>query len=153
MQTLARVDDDPGHLHPSEIALHDFVREVAVEAGALLDGRLTVLLPAPHALVRADPERLRQALLNLLSNAADHGRGDGRVELRVLRERDAWRFEVADEPGLPHDDADFRLHRAAPTAAGLAVARGVAEAHGGSAGVDSGPGDGGTFWLRVPQPL
>jgi two-component system, OmpR family, sensor kinase len=151
--TLTPVDE-PADLRRCEIGLFEFVREVTGEGGELLDGRLTVLLPAPHALIWADPPRLRQALLNLLSNAAEHGLRDGKIELRVLRERAAWRFEVVDEAGdRPPDDEDFRLHRAAPTPAGLAVARDVAEAHGGAAGVETGPGHGATFWLYVPQPL
>jgi two-component system OmpR family sensor kinase len=159
MTTLARVDD-PAFLQLREIALDDFVEEVGVKAEPLLDGRLTVFPPAePGAAVRADPQRLTQALLNLLNNAAIHGRADGRVELRVLPEPDAWRFEVADEAGglLPEDEENvFRpFHRGTATAAGrglgLAIVRGIAEAHGGSAGLDNRPGEGATFWIRVSR--
>jgi signal transduction histidine kinase len=157
MTTLARVDD-PTFLRPREIALDDFMEEVGVKAEALLDGRLTVEAPVPGSVVRGDPHRLTQALLNLLNNAVAHGRGDARVELRVAREPAAWRFEVADEGGgLPanQEESVFRpFHRGKATPAGrglgLAIVRGVAEAHGGSAGVDNRPGEGATFWIRVP---
>jgi hypothetical protein len=151
-QTLTGVDD------AGAIPLHPFVRELALEGGALLDGRLAVLLPAPHAVIRAEPDRLRQALLELLNGAANRARGGGPLDLRVLRERDAWRFEVLDD-GAPvlHDDADVSLHRAttSPEAyeAMLASVRAFAAAHGWSAGVDLGPGERSTFWLRVPQTL
>jgi two-component system OmpR family sensor kinase len=158
MTTLARVDD-PAFMRPREIALDDFVEEVGVKAETLLDGRLEVELPGPGAVVQADPHRLTQALLNLLNNAAVHGRAEGRVELRVLPEPDAWRFEVADEAGgLPADQEEnvFRpFHRGKATPAGrglgLAIVRGIAEAHRGSAGVDNRPGEGATFWIRVPR--
>jgi signal transduction histidine kinase len=150
--------DEPTTTAPvGEIALHGFVHELGVKGDAMLDGRLTVLLPAPGAVVQADPERLMQALVGLLSTAAV--RGDGPVELRVLREREGWRFEVQDEGGrvAPEDDADFDLHRAqlerGERAFALALLRSVAEAHGGSAGVDGPPGEGATYWLRLPKQL
>ncbi len=152
MQALAR-DDDAADLRTYEIALHDFIRDLVAESGAPLGCTLTVLLPAPHALVRADPGWLREALLNLLRTAADRGA----VELRVLRERDAWRFELADEAAELLRDEDVRLQRAEPTLeereAGLAVVQGIAAARGGSAGFENGPGAGATLWLRVPQTL
>ena len=151
--------DDTATTSPvGEIALHQFVHEVGVKGVALLEGRLTVLLPAPGAIVEGDPERLMQALVSLLSTAAVDG--DGPVELRVLRERDAWRFEVQDEGGrfmTAESDADFGLHWAQPEQGGrtvaLALLRNVAEAHGGSAGVEKRPGVGATFWLRLPKRL
>ena len=51
------------------------------------------------ATLRVDPQRLTQALLNLLQNAARHARGDGPVRLRVHAEPSSWRFEVADDGG------------------------------------------------------
>jgi two-component system OmpR family sensor kinase len=158
MTTLARVDD-PAFLQPREIALDAFVEEVGVKAETLLDGRLTVEPAEAGAAVRGDPQRLTQALLNLLNNAAVHGRNEARVALRVVPEPDAWRFEVADEGGgLPADQEEnvFRpFHRGKATPAGrglgLAIVRGVAEAHGGSAGVENRLGEGATFWIRVPR--
>jgi two-component system, OmpR family, sensor kinase len=157
MTTLARVDD-PEFLRPREIALDDFMDDVGVKARMLLDGRLTVERPPPASVLRADPERLTQALLNLLNNAALHGDG-GRVELRLVGERDTWRFEVADEAGgVPEGQEEnlFRpFHRGRTRVAGrglgLAIVRGIAEAHRGSAGVDNRPGEGATFWIRVPR--
>jgi signal transduction histidine kinase len=150
--------DETATTSVAEIALHEFVHEVGVKGDALLDGRLTVLLPAPGAIVRADPERLMEALVSLLSTAAVHG--EGLVELRVLREREAWRFEVQDEGGglaPDQDEVDFDLHRGEPEqgarAVALALLRGVAEVHGGSAGVETQPGPGSTFWLRLPKRL
>jgi hypothetical protein len=141
-----------------EIGLHEFVQELGARGDALLGDRFSVLPPAPGAIVHGDSERLMEALVRLLTAAAVDG--DGLVELRVLRERDAWRFEVESEPGgfaRVEDDADFDLHLAQPDrserAVALALLRGVAEAHGGSAGVDDPPGDDATYWLRLPKQL
>lgn len=158
MTTLARVDD-PTFLRPRELALDEFVEGVGIKAEALLDGRLRVQTPTEGTIVRADPDRLTQALLNLLNNAAVHGRADGPVELRVVPEPKSWRFEVADHAGgLPADQEEnvFRpFHRGKSVPAGrglgLAIVRGIAEAHRGSAGVENRPGQGATFWVRVPR--
>jgi signal transduction histidine kinase len=152
------MDDTATTAPVGEIALHEFVHAIGVKGEAMLDGRLSVLLPAPGAIVRGDPELLTQALVSLLSAAAVQG--EGAVELRVLREREAWRFEVLGECGglAPDvDEADFDLHRAQSEQEDRAIAlellRGVAEVHGGSAGVEDRPGPGATFWLRLPKRL
>ena len=158
MTTLARVDD-PDFLRPREIALDDFMDDVGMKAETLLDGRLAVERPQSGSMVRGDPQRLTQALLNLLNNAAVHGNNGGRVELRVVAEADVWKFEVADEGGgLPHGQEEnvFRpFHRGSTRAVGrglgLAIVTGIAEAHRGSAGVENRPGEGATFWIRVPK--
>jgi two-component system, OmpR family, sensor kinase len=158
MTTLARVDD-PEFLRPREIALDDFMEDVGIKARTLLDGRLVVDRPVTASIVRADPARLTQALINLLNNAAVHGDDVGRVELRLVAEREMWKFEVADEAGgLPEgqEESLFRpFHRGRTRATGrglgLAIVRGIAEAHGGSAGVENRPGAGATFWIRVPR--
>ena len=157
MTTLARVDD-PAFMRPRELALDDFMEEVGVKAEPLLDGRLVVQPPPQGGTVRADPHRLTQALLNLLNNAAVHGQGDGPIELRVVPDRAGWRFEVADEAGgVPANQEEnlFRpFHRGKASAGrglGLAIVLGIAEAHGGSAGVVNRPGEGATFWIRVPR--
>jgi signal transduction histidine kinase len=97
--------------------------------------------------------------MNLLQNAAVHTLYGGPVDLRFAEESSAWRFEVADQGGgLPRgeEEAFFQPFRRGKGSApgsglGLAIVRGIAEAHGGSAGVDNDPGRGVTFWIRVPR--
>ncbi|HSJ73697.1 MAG TPA: HAMP domain-containing sensor histidine kinase [Miltoncostaeaceae bacterium] len=156
MTTLARVED-PEFLRLERVPLDAFVRDVSRRAEPLLDGRLNVGPVPAGAAVRADPQRLTQALINLLQNAAVHGRGDGPVELRITEGPEAWRFEVADRGGgIPPGEEERlfrpfdRASRAPGSGLGLAIVRGIAEAHGGRAGVDNRPGDGATFWITVP---
>jgi signal transduction histidine kinase len=111
-----------------------------------------------EATVRADPQRMTQALLNLLQNAATHARGDGPVRLRVHAEPVGWRFEVADGGGgLPPGEEQFVFEPfrtgSSPTGRtglGLSIVRGIARAHGGESGVINRPGRGATFWIRIP---
>jgi signal transduction histidine kinase len=156
MTTLARVED-PEFLRREPVRLEGFLRNVSRRAEPLLDGRLSVG-PVPAGVeVRADPQRLTQALINLLQNAALHAPGDEPVELRVVDRPGEWRFEVVDRGGgIPPGEEDRlfrpfnRSSRAPGSGLGLAIVRGIAEAHGGRAGVDNRPGEGATFWITVP---
>ncbi len=157
MGALARADS-PGFVRRKPTALAPFLEEVATSAGPMLDGRLSAALPPAGLQADIDPARMRQVLLSLLQNAAEHGDRSTRVVLRAIDEEDGWRFEVADEGGgVPagHEDAVFEpFYRATPSSAGsglgLALVRTVAGAHGGSAGIVNRPGRGVTFWVRVP---
>jgi len=157
MATLARTGH-PEFLRPSEVRIDRFVDELALTAAPLLDGRLRTQPLPPDAVVRADPQRLTQALLNLLRNAVLHAPGESPVDLRAVRQPGGVRFEVEDRGGgLPRGEEESvfqpfrRLDTAVPgTGLGLAIVRGIAEAHGGSAGARNQPGYGVTFWLFLP---
>lgn len=110
--------------------------------------------------VEVDADRLVQALGNLVANAVRHTPRGGRVTLSVTADADGGtRFAVVDTgPGiapeqLPHLFDRFwqaRERRRAGAGLGLAIARGIVEAHGGTIGVTSPPGAGSTFTLALP---
>jgi signal transduction histidine kinase len=150
--------EDPGFLKLEPVDVGKFVRDIAAKAGPLLGARLIVEDMPVDGVVKADPQRLAQALLNLLANAAQHGTGAGAVRLRVLEEPRWWKFEVVDfGGGVPSQLALmlFEPFRHGPsskgTGLGLAIVRGIVEAHEGSTGVDNRPGRGATFWIRLPR--
>ena len=111
----------------------------------------------PHVL--ADRERLLQVLDNLLSNAIRHTPGGGIVTISAARREGGVHFEVADTgPGIEPADIPHvfdRFWRADTTGSagaglGLAIAKGLVEAHGGRIGVESVPGRGACFWFEIP---
>jgi signal transduction histidine kinase len=157
MTVLVRAED-PEFLRAEEVDLHGFAAEVAAKAEPLLGQRLRVRRPLSGALVKADPQRLTQAVLNLLKNAADHAPGNSPVDLRIVEEPGWWRIEVEDRGNgvvSGHPDDVFEPFRAGPgsrgTGLGLAIVRGIAEAHGGTAGLENRTGGGATFWIRLPE--
>ncbi len=115
--------------------------------------------------VRADAPKLRQAIDNLVANALKFTPRGGRVRVRVTTERDERLgplvvFEVADTgPGIAESERDTIFDRykqgsrgraAGGAGLGLAIARGIAEAHGGSIRVIAGDLGGAAFRLSVP---
>ncbi|MFD9969893.1 sensor histidine kinase [Streptomyces sp. NPDC059011] len=120
-------------------------------------------LPEAPAVVRADPERLQQVLVNLLANARTHTPPGTTVTaaVRSLECRTAVVLEVRDDgPGippalLPHVFERFargdasRSRHAGSTGLGLAIVHAVVTAHGGTVGAASAPGRT-VFTVRLP---
>jgi two-component system, OmpR family, sensor kinase len=113
--------------------------------------------------VLGDEARLRQVLLNLLANAASHTPAGTPVELSAHVIDDEAVIEVADHgEGLTKEDADhvferfFRVDAARGRAdgggsgLGLAIVAAIVDAHGGRVEVESSPGQGARFRVRLP---
>jgi signal transduction histidine kinase len=158
LATLARVDDG-ALLRREWLPLDSFMTSVTAKAETLLGDRVRTQPAAPGAVLQADPQRLTQALMNLLQNAADHAHGQDAVRFSVQPGAASWRFEVADEGGgLPPGDEQavfepFSTGSSADggTGLGLSIVRGIAQAHGGECGVVNQPGRGAAFWIRIPR--
>jgi len=151
--------DDRALLRFESLPLDGFMSSITAKAEAILGDRVRVRPAIQGATLRADPQRLTQALVNLLQNVADHAKGDGPVRFAVLGESSSWRFEVTDDGGgLPPGDerAVFEpfstgSSQEGGTGLGLSIVRGIARAHGGESGVVNRRGQGATFWVRIPR--
>ena len=129
----------------------------ARQAGVdLIDGVPVDGLPC----VQADRRRLKQVLSNLLSNAIKYNRAGGWVRIGAQQDGDQLAITVTDNgPGLsaeqqarlfrPFERLGAQRGSVAGTGLGLALARELAEAMGGTLGVRSAPGAGATFELRL----
>jgi signal transduction histidine kinase len=133
-------------------------------AASMETGRTRIVIAAPTREVEAlvDPERVRQALENLLANALSHAPEGTTVRLDLRRERrasGAWvRLSVTDQgPGvapelLPHLFERFTAGAGSQgLGLGLYLARRIAEAHGGTLTVQSSPGAGACFTISLPE--
>ena len=131
----------------------------------ILSRRQSLVLDAPRrdARLLCDPQRLAQALGNILRNASAFSRDGQEIVLRLLIQNERLLAEVCDHgqgiaaEDLPHVFAPFQRRRVAPGRApvgaglGLAIAKGVCEAHHGSIHVRSpGLGLGATVSLDLP---
>ena len=153
---LARAKGDP---NLSVVDLPSLVRDVA---GDVPEVKLT-MKRVPEAVV-ADPIALRQALANLLHNAARYGVGsDGTADVLVsgIENPDGWQVAVCDRgPGIP-PEAERTIFDPLVTSdesgtkggigLGLAIVNAVAESHGGRVWYEPRPGGGSTFWMFLPR--
>jgi len=121
--------------------------------------RLTAELPAALPKVRGDAERLRQLVDNLISNAIKYSDSGGEVMVEAGADDGHVVVHVRDSGpgiGLEYQAQIFeKFGRVAGTAKpgtglGLFLSRSFAEAHGGSLDVESAPGEGAVFTLRLP---
>jgi len=165
--TLTRLDDGQAGLRTDLIAIAPIVAEVCEQAERLARGqsvRCDVEAGLPS--IRADADRLRQVLLNLLDNALKHTPATGTITIAARREGDTCVSLAVKDTGrgipaeaLPH--VFDRFYRADPARArsgertggaglGLSIARGLVEAQGGRIAIESASGRGTTVILRFP---
>ena len=115
--------------------------------------------PAP---LSADPARVTQVLVNLVSNAVKFSPAGAPVRVSARRDGRVVRFQVADQGrGIPPAQLETVFDRfrqgdmsddrqQGGTGLGLAIAREIVELHGGRIGVESRVGEGSTFWFTLP---
>jgi two-component system, OmpR family, sensor kinase len=162
---LARFDAGrPLDRRPVDLA--SLAAEAVQQARIVAPGRPITLEAAEPVIANADPERLRQIIDNLIGNAIQHTPPGSPVTVTVTNEPGRVRLTVADRgPGLTPDQASRVFERFYRTdgartrtrarggaGLGLAIAASLAAAHGGELTVDTQPGRGAAFCLRLPQP-
>ena len=143
-------------------AVEGMFAPIAREARVQLEVRAGEPPPPP---VRADGERLLQAIGNLVGNAIKFTQAGGRVSLvasvvtSATASPGAVRFEIADTgPGIPPDqlpkifDRFWQVRQTIRAGAGLglAIAKGITEAHDGTLHVESEVGRGTRFTMEIP---
>ena len=163
--TLARFDEGSLRLLRAPLDLHgladDVVRSLAVLAAA---SAVTVSVTGDETIADADVEYIRLAALNLVENAIKYsGPGSTVVVSTSVTAGEALLVVEDDGPGIPAEALPHIFDRFYRTVAsrsretggsglGLAISREVVEAHGGTIEVDSVPGRGSRFTLRLAAP-
>lgn len=113
-------------------------------------------LAKPPSLIRGDPDMLKQAVLNLVTNALDAMKDGGHLRLSVVRVDDLVTMEVADDgPGIPPDlrNKVFQLYfttKPKGSGIGLAMTYRAVQLHNGTIDFTSEDGRGTTFRLQFP---
>jgi signal transduction histidine kinase len=151
---LAKLEEaEAPRLRP--LAVGPFLRELAEADGAELGG-------LAEGSVAADPDRLRQVILNLLSNARRHAGPQGRVVLSATAAENVLRIAVDDDgPGIPLAERErvfARFHRVAVRGRagrggglGLPISREIVELHGGSIWAEDSPLGGARLCVELPR--
>jgi signal transduction histidine kinase len=162
---FSRIEQGRKSYHLRETPLAEVVRSAAKAMEyplSQLGFTLTISTDGTAPTVRADPEALTQAILNLLGNAMKYS-GDARhIQIRIGTRHDEAFVDVVDHGiGIARDDQARIFERfqrvqsvetsgIAGTGLGLTLALHVVEAHRGHIAVVSDPGRGSTFSVRIP---
>jgi signal transduction histidine kinase len=164
---LARADEGRAPLHLEPHDLRELLGEVAETAGILGEQAGVVVavdIPRKPVTLAADHARMRQLLMNLLTNAIKYTPAGGTVDIDSSVRDTEVTITVRDSgigiaPGdLPHifdrfwraDPARSRTGDRPGVGLGLAISKWIAEAHGGAITVESRPGRGTKFVVRLP---
>ena len=160
---LTRLEAGASTLERKEIAVTALLDAIATEARSFIaaaGATLVVQAPDGIGLVNVDAMRLRHVFINLLTNAAKFSPPGGVVTLAAVAEGSFVRFSVRDEgPGISPESAARvfdRFYREpgqskAGAGLGLAIAREIVVAHGGSIACTSGIGRGSDFHFLLPR--
>jgi len=147
------------------VEMLDFVQQDAAKKDLTVEMEQS---PGNELSVKADRQRLKQVLINLINNAVKYNSQGGRVIIRTeLKDGSGQgmpsiRISVSDNgPGIKPEDMEklflpferigAEKSEIEGTGLGLMVAKKLMDAMGGLVGVDSSPGQGSTFWIELPQ--
>lgn len=162
---LSRLESGEVPLRREEVSLGPLVTQVMSEIEvASADRDVDVRSDVPDDLpsIEADPERVHQVIFNLVDNAVRFTPEGGEVRIQAHRHNGSVEVSVADTGvGIPPEALPRlfeRFYRVDPararedggTGIGLAIARSVVEAHGGTIRAESEPGQGSTFTFDLP---
>ena len=162
---FSRIERGSKGYHLQDTRLEDVVQSAARAMDhplSQLGFTLSISSDGSEPTLRADPEALTQAILNLLGNAMKYSGESRRIEIRIgTRDGEAFVDVVDHGIGIARDEQSRifeRFHRVqsaetsviAGTGLGLPLALHVVEAHRGRIAVISKPGHGSTFSVRLP---
>ena len=164
---LARLESGRTRLDTSEFAVSGLISEcINIVQPQALDRDLSITRDGSSYKVVADRGKVKQVLLNLLTNAVKYNHVGGKIVVRTTESR------LHDEPfveisvsdtgyGISKDDQRMmfqKFYRVADTAGfthgtglGLAIAKHIIEGHGGAIWLESDLGTGSTFYFTLPQ--
>lgn len=163
---LARLESGRARIDLSRFDLGKLVREcVEIVSAQAAERNITIDYAQEDREVIGDRGKLKQVILNLLTNAIKYNRDQGHVEIvsrLVERSQDLFvELSVRDTGfGISKDNQKLmfqKFYRAADTSGftqgtglGLAIAKHIIEAHGGAIWLESEPGVGSTFYITIP---
>jgi len=162
---MAKIESGSVEWRNSEVDMRALVTQAAQTTSEMFHERgatLALTMPEQVPTLLADPDRLMQVLLNLLSNAAKFVPAEGgRVEMRLTSDAHGIKVEVQDNgPGVPDEQQalifeKFRqggdaLRRPQGTGLGLPISRQIVEHFGGRLWLHCAPGRGACFVFELP---
>jgi signal transduction histidine kinase len=166
---LARLESGRTYMAQEPVNMSEIINEtLTILQPQATERQISIALQVPETLppLIGDPVRLKQVMVNLVSNAVKYNREGGRVDIEVQIREDELNVAVKDtgrgiaEEDLPHifekfyrvDDSEQQEPQAKGTGLGLSIAKHIVEVHGGTISVQSVQGQGSAFAFALPLP-
>jgi len=163
---LARLESGRTHMTQEPVNMSEIINEtLTILQPQAAEKQISIVLQVLETLptLIGDPDRLKQVMVNLVSNAVKYNHEGGRVDIEVQVGEDELNVTVRDTGrGIAEEDlahifekfyrVDDPEQQAKGTGLGLSITRHIVEAHGGTIGVQSVKGQGSTFSFTLPLP-
>ncbi len=162
---LARSDAGRLTIRPVRTEATGLIEDAVRTMRAQLDARgqeLTLEIAPDLPEIEADRDRIRQVLVNLLTNANEYCPQGANIGVQARRDDAEVEIDVIDDgPGIPEQQLEHiferfsrgdagETQRVGGTGLGLAISKSLIELHGGTIGAESTLGEGSTFRIRLP---
>jgi two-component system, OmpR family, phosphate regulon sensor histidine kinase PhoR len=156
---LEAIDQGRMELHRSVVEIVDLIREAVADAVEPHRTKVETTLKAAN--LNVDPDRIKQVLINLISNAAKFSEADRPIRVMIDGNEEVCRVSVIDNgEGIPEDQMGrlfqrftrLDVERRIPgSGLGLYLSKQIVEQHGGKIWVESTVGKGSTFTFTLPR--
>jgi len=158
IEDLSQAEASSMMIRKAHLHLRPFLKNITERFGKVFmdKGVALELLCEDNTAVNADPDKLSQIIINLLSNALKATEKNGRVWIKAIPEKNEVRIEIGDtgcgirETELPFIFERFYRGSEGGLGLGLTIVKELAEAHGGKIAVQSSYGQGSVFTLILP---
>jgi signal transduction histidine kinase len=156
---IERIESGMFDLHFSEMDMLTLLKEVVISFQSISSERdITFKIACgPKIIVNVDPDRIRQVLINLISNAINYSPDNSEIQISVAPDEDTVTITVKDDgPGIPLDvqkkifDKFYTIGKRHGTGLGLAICKGIVEAHNGEISVVQGLDKGSAICFTLP---
>jgi PAS domain S-box-containing protein len=161
---LARIEAGHMQLYLAQIKIKTVIKRAVASVRTFADRNKVAIEADPTNIeLEADPDRLVQVLVNLLTNAVKFSPPNSAITISVTEDSDWVQVTITDRGrGIPesHRAAIFERFRQVEdadaqekggTGLGLSICKNIVEEHGGTIGVDSEEGKGSSFWFKLPK--
>lgn len=160
---LTRAETGAFHLQIQSVTLNDFLREIEGIAAQLGPNPIRLVQPEQDMVVKADPDRLKQVMLNLLTNAIRYSEPHAPITIRLQMAGEMALLQVQDQGiGIPvehqpliferfYSVSEARSRSEGGIGLGLAITKALVENMRGRVTVESQPQLGSTFTVALPM--
>ncbi|MBI3099501.1 MAG: PAS domain S-box protein [Planctomycetes bacterium] len=161
--SLSRIESGRLRLRPEPAHLGQLVQDIMGVAKVQSDKhQIAVDIASDLPLTMLDPDRIKEVLINLISNAIKYSPAGGLVTVKICKEEGVLRIDISDQGiGIAEEhlgkifDQFYRVDssltaQVSGTGLGLAIVKSMVEAHSGTIRVASTPGKGSTFSVFLP---